>query len=402
MSGFPFRPVLGVPGVPRLLVAYVLSRMPSSMGPLALILLVEECTNAYGLAGIVTGVFGLGQALASPVQGRIIDRHGQTGLLVGGAAVFAAGLVLVVVAALDGLAPVMLIGSALVAGLGYPPVASCMRVLWPRMVPAAEVSTAYTLEATVQEAVFVSGPVFTSILVAVHSAAAAVLAAAVCGLVGTVLFALTPASRARTVGTDHHTSGGGPLRSPGVRTILTNMVLVAVAVGFLQIAVASFTAQKGAATMSGWLLGVWTLGSLAGGLLYGARRWRGGIGWRMVYLLAAMGVVYALLAVVGSIPLFGVVIVFAGLPLAAWTSCSYVLIDRLAPNGTEAEAFGWMATAFLAGLFLGSATAGFVVDSLGVMATLVIATASLLTAAALTAIRVRTVTPDPVGIEPVS
>jgi MFS family permease len=389
---YPLWTVLTTPAVPRLLVAYFLSRLPSSMGPLALILLVQQETGSYGLAGVVTGVFGLGQALASPVQGRIIDRYGQPVLLVAGAVVCAAGFATVVAAALRDWPVPVLVGTSTLAGLAYPPVASCMRVLWPRLVPPDEVANAYTVEATVQEAVFVSGPVVTSVLVAARSAAAAVLVAAVCGLAGAVLFATSRASRER-----HHTAGtraaAGPLRPPGVRTVMANMVLVAVAIGFLQVAVASFTAGHGSDALAGWLLGIWTAGSLAGGLVYGSRTWSGSTGARMVVMLLAMAAVHGLLAATDSVLVFGILILCAGVPLAPWTSCSYVSIDRLAPEGTEAEAFGWMATAFLAGLFLGSAAAGFLVDSHGVLPTLLIASACLLLAAAQTAARVRTVTP---------
>ncbi|MFL6145117.1 MAG: MFS transporter [Labedaea sp.] len=391
---YPLRSVLAIPGVPRLLIAYFLSRMPSSMGPLALILLIQQETGSYGLAGVVTGVFGFGQALASPLQGRIIDRYGQTSLLVWGAVVFAAGFVAVVVSTLNGWNSVINVGASLVAGFAYPPVASCMRVMWPRLVPRELVASAYTLEATVQEGVFVSGPVFTSILVTIHSPAAAVITSAVCGLAGSFLFATSPVSHGwHERGSQSPASG--PLRSAGVRTVMTTMVLVAAAIGLLQVAVASFAADHGVVALSGWLLGIWTAGSLAGGLIYGARDWSGSIGSRIVALLLIMAAVYGLLAFIHSVPAFGILIVGAGLPLAAWTSCSYVLIDRLALPGTEAEAFGWMATAFLAGLFAGSATAGFLVDSYGVQQTLFSASACLLTAGVLTAFRVHTLsTPD--------
>lgn len=388
----PLLSVLAIPGVPRLLTAYFLSRMPASMAPLALILLVQQATGSYGLAGVVTGVFGLGQALASPVQGRVIDRYGQTTLLTAGAVIFAAGFGITVASALSGWPPIVLIAASTVAGFAYPPVASCMRVLWPRLVPQADVGSAYTLEATVQEAVFVSGPVFTSILVAAHSASAAMAALVICGLVGSFAFATSPASRMR-YDRPPQRAMSLPLLSAGVRTVMANMVLVATAIGFVQVGVASFAADHGSPALSGWLLGIWTFGSLTGGLIYGSRDWNGSIGWRVVVLLLAMGTICAPLASIDSVPVFGILILCAGLPLAAWTSCSYVLIDRLAPPGTEAEAFGWMATGFLVGLFIGSAAAGFAVDSFGVLVTLLSASASLLAAGVLTALRVRTISP---------
>lgn len=46
--------------------------------------------------------------------------------------------------------------------------------------------------------------------------------------------------------------------------------------------------------------------------------------------------------------------------------CSYHLLDKVAPVGTATEAFTWSASLLLAGIALGSAVSGTLVDLFGV------------------------------------
>src|ERR671933_528 len=55
----------------------VVGRLPISMVPLALVLLVQQVRGSYSIAGIITGAYALGATLGTPVLGRLVDRLGQ-------------------------------------------------------------------------------------------------------------------------------------------------------------------------------------------------------------------------------------------------------------------------------------------------------------------------------------
>ena len=80
-----------------------------------------------------------------------------------------------------GIVPIAL--AAALAGLTLPPLSSTVRIVWPRLAPGELRSTAYALEAALQEVFFVGGPLLAAALSAIEPAAA-VAGAGLASLVG--------------------------------------------------------------------------------------------------------------------------------------------------------------------------------------------------------------------------
>ena len=64
-----------LPSAPVLLFAGFAGRLPSSMVPLALLLMAQEETGSYAVAGSVSATYGIATALVAPVLGRLADRR---------------------------------------------------------------------------------------------------------------------------------------------------------------------------------------------------------------------------------------------------------------------------------------------------------------------------------------
>jgi MFS family permease len=103
--------------------------------------------------------------------GRLVDRVGQTRVLVGCAV--ASALSFGALAAAGGFAsPVALAGLAALAGASIPPVGACMRALWSGLLgQGGQLQAAFAVESTVQELIFVIGPPLVAVLAAVLSPA---------------------------------------------------------------------------------------------------------------------------------------------------------------------------------------------------------------------------------------
>src|SRR6185436_14778243 len=98
-------------------------------------------------------------AVGAPVAGRLIDRRGQPWVLLPRAALYPAALVSICLLALAGAPTWTLAVAAALAAALVPPVAACVRTLWPRLLSTADLrSTAYSLDAALQEVFFVMGP----------------------------------------------------------------------------------------------------------------------------------------------------------------------------------------------------------------------------------------------------
>ena len=97
------------------------------------------------------------------------------------------------------------------------------------------IETAYTLDVTVQELIFVVGPLVTLAAVAGFGARGGLIATALLQVAGTLWFATTPAVR-RWRGQAAPRHWAGPLRSAKMRLLLATTVLVGAGVGSIAVA----------------------------------------------------------------------------------------------------------------------------------------------------------------------
>jgi MFS family permease len=388
-----YRRALARPHVMPLVASSVLARMPIAVLALALVLFLREHTDSYGAAGAIAGVFALASAICAPLQGRMMDRLGQTRILVPLALVHVAALAGVVALA-EGDAPRASIAAAAgVAGASMPQITAALRPLWPSLMGDDDLlSAAYALDAILIEVVFIIGPALTAVVVATVSTAAAVLASGAFVMVGCLWFAsLEPTRQWRSVG--EPARAWGALASPGMRTLVIAMLPFGFCIGAMEVALPAFGAEHGSKSLAALLLGVQGAGSMIGGLWYGGAAERFG-GERRAYLLllAAMAPAFALLAAPGSVAAMLVLITLSGFVLAPLTIAENQVLQRVAPAGSITEAFTWLLMAVVLGIAAGNAVGGAVIDASGWRETMLIAGAVSTVGAAITFARRGTLT----------
>ena len=76
-----YRRVLARPGALAFSGAALVARLPMSMVGLGIVLLVEQRTGSYGLAGTVAAVFAPAEAAFAVLHGRWVDHFGQSRVL---------------------------------------------------------------------------------------------------------------------------------------------------------------------------------------------------------------------------------------------------------------------------------------------------------------------------------
>jgi predicted MFS family arabinose efflux permease len=179
--------------------------------------------------------------------------------------------------------------------------------------------TAFAFDALQLEAVFIVGPLLAAAIASWVSPEVAFLAGATMQAAGALAFAAAPASRAWRPSAQGERVRRGPLSAPGIRVLMTAMAAAAVALGVLEIGIAAFAEREGSRSDSGWLFALWGVGSLIGGLWYGARTWRTSPDRRFLAVSAVLALGLAPLPLAGSMPVFAVLVVVAGLGLAPAT-----------------------------------------------------------------------------------
>ncbi len=360
-----YRALFSAPGVGRLLVSSVVGRLPSGMFSLAILLFVHGTTGSFLAAGLAVGAFSLAGALIGPLLGAQVDRHGQTRVLLG-AALAQAGLLVALVFVTQTDAPVAaIVALAALAGGALPPIGGCVRALWSEVAHGEELETAYALDATTQETIWTLGPLLVGLTAGFVSPAAAVLLCAALTVVGAFYFATSTLSRGWRADRRERTRGSALGSSPNLRMLLYTVVLAGVVIGAVEVGLPAVAVQQGARWSSGPLLALFSLGSMAGGLIYSARSWALEIARRYSVILMAMAIAVApLIAVHALAPVFALS-VLAGLCLAPMISCQFSLVGALAPEGTVTEAFTWHRAATVAGMAGGSALGGSLIDARG-------------------------------------
>lgn len=372
-----------------LLASSVLARMPLGMIPLAILLFARASTGSLLAAGLTVAAYTLTSAAFAPLQGAMLDRVGHRAVLLV-AGVGQAGLLVALVLAGGAGAPAVLLAAlAALAGALLPPVSACVRSLWPAAAPkGVALETVYALDAVTQEVIWTLGPLIVGVSAALGSSSAAVLVCAAVGVSGTLLFAGVPSVAAASGAGSREARRGGPLRSSGLRALLVAVSLVGVTIGALEVGLPALAIHLRAPSAAGLLLALLSLGSMAGGLLYGARSWSLGTGERHQLLLVAAAVTIVPLALARSLPAAVALSLLAGAAIAPMFSCQYALVGSLAPEGSAAEAFTWHTAALVAGIAAGSAAGGAIAQSLGVAAPFLFACVAVAVAAAVaTAVR---------------
>jgi MFS family permease len=360
-----YRRVLATPHVRPMVAFALLARMPIGMGAVALILFVHAQTGSFGAAGVVAGAYTIGLGITGPALARLIDRRGSRLIIVPGALVVMAAMLAVVMLGEAGAGTVPLVAAGFLAGAGSTPIGGIQRQRWPELVGAAELPTAYALDAVMIEIVFVSGPLLAGVLTATVGAAESLVVAGVLGIAGSLGFA-----RLSTVPPGGDPDAGrhwlGALASSTLRLLVLSDLPLAGTFGALDVTLPAFGAHHGAAALGGPFAAALAFGSGVGGLAYGARAGVFGPPRRSLIVLGALMTLTCVpLPAATSIPEMFVFAALAGVFLAPQITVRNQVVQGTLVAGTATEAFTWLALATTVGASIGSALVGPLVEAAG-------------------------------------
>jgi predicted MFS family arabinose efflux permease len=260
-----------------------------------------------------------------------------------------------------------------VAGLTRPPIEAGLRALWPRLVPAGRLDAAYTLDSTLQELIWIGGPLLLAALLLAGSPRVPLLACAVLSLAGTVAYT---ASR-RVAGQPQPVqAGASPLRSARLAVLLAASAGYGLAAGMLNVSLVAFAGRHGGVAWVGALVAIWGIGSLAGGLIYGSRTWRAPVERRALGCLALFSGTLMILAAAPNLAVLALLMIPLGLPLSPWLGSLSATVQRAVPGDTAAEAFTWNFAVVTIGMAAGNAVGGIISQHAGPGAAFLVAGAA--------------------------
>jgi MFS family permease len=391
--------ILRTPQVGALVASGLLARLPIGINALALVLYLSDKTGSFAVAGAVSGSLAAGSGAGAAIAGRLVDRLGARRVLVPLAFVHAASLGGIVASAQAGLPAAAMIAFGLLAGAATPPTSAVLRSLWGDLLEPRLHQAAYALDSTLIELIFITGPLLTAALTALVSPAAALVVSPVAAIAGTAMFTAMPATRGIVPHPDAHKAGRlGALASPGVRTLVLISVPCGIAIGICEVGIPGFSRHEGTAAAAGVLLAMWSLGSGIGGLIYGLLPRRRGLRRTHLLVSAALPLTIVPLAAAPSVAGMALLVIPAGCTIAPLLATRNELVARVAPDNARTEAYTWPTTAFVAGIAIGSAVAGALIEGPGWRTAFLVATVVGLGGFALAVARRATLVRTPVRV----
>ncbi|WIB77945.1 MFS transporter [Curtobacterium sp. MCPF17_002] len=346
------------PGVARVTASQILARFPLGMLSLGLLMHVRTVTGSYALAGAAVAVWSVGEGVAGPLAGRLLGRFGALPVI-GIATVLCAIVITVIAIGVDGPATVVLCG---LGGLTVPPVAQAVRAFYPSLVPSTMLAALFSIDASAQEVIWTLGPLLATVLAGAASASVALFTAAGMLVAGGVWFLTASrggASRPGPRAAPSRRFGRSLLSRPVIAATVTSALLVA-SYAALEVAVLDhFGSDPG---RTGIAIAASSIGSLAGGLLFGARIRST---TALTVAIASVFAFTAIAALVSGVPLFLASMFLSGLGFAPATAYLSVLVSESARPDESGEAFGWVTTGSLMGAASGTALAGFAAEGTG-------------------------------------
>jgi predicted MFS family arabinose efflux permease len=396
----PYLEVLGFRAARRPLVGAAIGRLTPGMILLSIILAARAAGFSYTVVGLLVAGHQFGVAIGSPLQGRAADRLGHARVLVPDGVAYLAGTVLLVVGMQRGWAVPILVATVFVTGLANPPTTACSRAAMGTILQTgAQRQAGFAISSSSVELGFIVGPLATVALAQGVGPGVAVIAAGAAALIGALVYSSSDAARrppvaavspatSGTHGAGSVLGGLGALRAPGLGTIVVAFLFIAASFGTFDLYIASVTEEMGMPGAAGTMIAVFALGSLLGGLFYGARIWPGTLASRLRAFVLLLGVTMLLLPFVPPrLLLIGLTLMVAGSFTGPMNISGFHLIDELAPEGQRTEAQAWTQASIYLGSALGGAMAGVVIDLAGTRTAMVVGACSLMIAAALLARR---------------
>lgn len=360
--GNPYRALFAVPGVKVFMAAGFIGRLPMAMMTIGIILLVSAETGSYGLAGTASAASAIAYATASPVVGRLVDRHGQSRVLAPLVLANAACVGALIVVARPHYGVAVLLPASAAVGLTTPSLGALVRARWTHLVGADRLHVAYSFESVADEVIFITGPAVVTLLATEVRPAAGVAVAATLTLAGGLALA---AQRGTQPPPRLAASSGSAITAPVMRVLVPVFVLFGSAFGAVDVSIVAYTQERGHRGLAGLLLGVFALGSLLAGLWYGAREWRAGLDRRFLVGLTLFAVAMTPLPFIRPIWALLPLIFVAGLFISPTVIPGYGLVQRLVSQQLLTEGLTWLSTAVGIGVAIGSPVAGRIVDAYG-------------------------------------
>ncbi|MCI1935650.1 MAG: MFS transporter [Bifidobacteriaceae bacterium] len=412
--------LLATPHSPRFAIGAVIAAMPYPMIGMTITISVQHYYGSYGLAGSLTAVQAIALAIVGPVLGKLVDRFGQRKVSIPTIFVWMAAAI-GMVTAITSHAPTWVLFTIAPFLAAIPPWGAMSRTRWTHLLNGKprKIETALSLSSIFDECLWVVGNPLASIL-AVISGVLAFSFTGICVLLGAFMFlgeltteppsqtdlaraaglsrkeyraklalkiaqpAASPANVAGTLVANkvleedakrrrrglkhlslHLPKKADSIMGPGLLSLCATWFGLGAFQSATSISVIAMAKEQNMQQFTGFVFACFSISSLIGVTIYGAKHWQIAL-WKRFYFCLAVLVV-GMCSFMFTSHLWAIMIIYLIIGVCqapTWVNGNQIVL-HLVPPARFTEAVAWMSAMNSIGGSMGSSIAGVYIDQNG-------------------------------------
>ncbi|WP_107677023.1 MFS transporter [Agrobacterium sp. LAD9] len=362
----PYREIFRAPGAKGFSAAGFFARLPIAMAPIGIVAMLSQTHGEYWLAGAVSATFALTNAAVSPQISRLVDRKGQSKVLIPATIVSVIAFAALIIATNQKWPAWTLFLSAFLAA-AMPSIPAMMRARWTEIFrDQPELNTAFAFESAADELVYISGASLSvGLAVSLFPEAGMMISTTFLAL-GTFAFLLQRSTepKVRPVESGRRQRSAISLRP--VQIITLALIFVGSTFATAEVSAVAITKELGQPEAASLVIGVYAIGSFVVGLILGALNPKMPLQRQLLIAVSVLALTaLPLLVASTSVALLAFAVFLSGVAISPIFITSFGLIERRVPESMLTEGVTWVMTGIGIGMALGAFLSGWVIDNFG-------------------------------------
>lgn len=365
-----YRKLFSIPGAIRFSTAAFFGRLPAGMIGFSVILPLSELQGSYAIAGIVAASTMIGMALFAPLSGRLVDRYGQHSILfIFSILNFICTATLIASIQLGAALEILcIVGAA--TGASRLSTGTLARVRWAYVTQGLHseqrqemLQAAYAFESIIDEVVFISAPIFATLLCTAVHPLAGLMSCLIFFVVGAVALALQRSTQPPVLSVDEKLSSAFAI--PGFLVVFFATFFIGISAGAVEVIVIARADDTGLRSLAGLLIATLAVSSVLAGFWYGARTFKRSVHSLWIFCLGTLFLALIPFIFATNLYVLALTLFFAGLSIAPTAISGQILTERILPTKLLNEGMNVVITAMILGMAVGAWFSGVFIDKLG-------------------------------------
>ncbi|WP_324764211.1 MFS transporter (plasmid) [Sinorhizobium meliloti] len=361
----PYGKIFRAPGAKGFSAAGFFARLPIAMAPIGIVAMLSQTHGEYWLAGAVSATFALTNALVAPQISRLVDRVGQTAVVVPTTIVSVAAFLALIIAANRDWPAWTLFASSFFAAT-MPSMPALVRARWTEIFRnQPELNTAFAFESSADELVYISGASLSVALAVALFPEAGMLTSTIFLALGTAAFILQRSTEPKVRRLEAGISQASAIRQRPVQIITLALIFVGSIFATAEVSAVAITKELGEPQAASLVIGVYAVGSFLVGLALGALNPAMPLHRQLLIAVSVIAITSVPLLFADTVPLLALAVFASGIAISPTFITAFGLIERRVPESMLTEGVTWVMTGIGIGMALGAFVSGWVVDNFG-------------------------------------